>query len=94
MWKRKEKSGRLGNCSGGRFPPLYEPSPPKFHQQPGWQRPVAAATITSPPEKNSELADLPVIVLLSLVPAAHPASAQGHNDVIRNLDNTISPDDA
>jgi hypothetical protein len=34
------------------------------------------------------------IVLLSLVPAAHSASAQGHNDVIRNLDNTISPDDA
>jgi hypothetical protein len=34
------------------------------------------------------------ILLLSSVPAAHPAFAQGHNDVIRNLGNTISPDDA
>ena len=34
------------------------------------------------------------ILLLSSVPAAHPASAQGLNNVIRNLDNTISPDDA
>ena len=34
------------------------------------------------------------ILLLSSVPAAHPASAQGLNDVIRNLDNAISPDDA
>jgi len=34
------------------------------------------------------------ILLLSSVPAAHPAFAQGLNDVIRNLDNTISPDDA
>jgi hypothetical protein len=33
------------------------------------------------------------ILLLSSVPAAHLASVQGHNDVIRNLDNTISPDD-
>jgi hypothetical protein len=33
------------------------------------------------------------ILLLSSVPAAHPASAQGLNDVIRNLDNTIIPDD-
>jgi hypothetical protein len=34
------------------------------------------------------------ILLLSSVPAAHTAFAQGLNDVIRNLDNTISPDDA
>jgi hypothetical protein len=34
------------------------------------------------------------ILLLNSVPAAHLASVQGHNDVIRNLDNTISPDDA
>jgi hypothetical protein len=34
------------------------------------------------------------ILLLSSVPAVHLASVQGHNDVIRNLDNTISPDDA
>jgi hypothetical protein len=34
------------------------------------------------------------ILLLSPVRAAHPASAQGLNDVIRNLDNTIIPDDA
>jgi hypothetical protein len=33
------------------------------------------------------------ILLLSSVPAAHLASVQGHNDVIRNLNNTISPDD-
>ena len=33
------------------------------------------------------------ILLLSLITATHPASAQGHNDVIRNLDYTISPDD-
>jgi hypothetical protein len=32
------------------------------------------------------------ILLLSSVPAAHLASVQGHNDAIRNLDNTISPD--
>ena len=34
------------------------------------------------------------ILLLSSVPAAHLASVQGHNDVIRNLNNTISRDDA
>ena len=34
------------------------------------------------------------ILLLSSVPAAHLASVQGHNDVIRNLNKTISPDDA
>jgi hypothetical protein len=33
------------------------------------------------------------ILLLSSVPAARLASVQGHSDVIRNLDNTISPDD-
>ena len=33
-------------------------------------------------------------ILLSSVPAAHLASVQGHNDVIRNLNNTISSDDA
>jgi hypothetical protein len=33
------------------------------------------------------------ILLLSSIPAAHLASVPGHNDVIRNLDNTISPDD-
>jgi len=31
---------------------------------------------------------------LSTVPAAHPAFAQGHNDVILNLDNTFNPEDA
>jgi hypothetical protein len=34
-----------------------------------------------------------VILLLSSVPAAHLASVQGHNDVIRNFDNTVSLDD-
>ena len=31
---------------------------------------------------------------LSTVPVTHPAFAQGHNDVIRNLDNTFNPEDA
>jgi hypothetical protein len=31
------------------------------------------------------------ILLLSSVPAAHLASVQGHKDIIRNLDNTITP---
>jgi hypothetical protein len=34
------------------------------------------------------------IVLVSAIPGARPASAQGLNDVIRKLDNAISPDDA
>jgi hypothetical protein len=34
------------------------------------------------------------ILLLSSVPAAHLASVQGHKDIIRNLDNTISRDHA
>ena len=33
------------------------------------------------------------ILLLSSVPAAHLASVQGHNDVVRNLDDTISRED-
>jgi len=33
-------------------------------------------------------------LLVSTVPAAHPAFAQGHNDVILNLDNTFNPEDA
>jgi hypothetical protein len=34
------------------------------------------------------------ILLLSSIPAAQLASVQGHNDVIRNLNNTIGSDDA
>jgi Ni/Co efflux regulator RcnB len=34
------------------------------------------------------------IVLMTAIPVAHPASAQGLNDIVRNLNNTINPSDA
>jgi hypothetical protein len=34
------------------------------------------------------------IVLMTAIPAAHPASAQGLNDIVRNLNNTMNPSDA
>ena len=33
-------------------------------------------------------------VLMTAIPAAHPASAQGLNDIVRNLNNTMNPNDA
>jgi hypothetical protein len=61
MWERKEKSGRLGEYSGGRFRHYTSRLHQGFISTLGWQRPrrVAAATIMSTPTKNSELADLP-----------------------------------
>ena len=41
--------------------------------------------------RSRQLCAAGAILLLSSVRASHPASAQGRNDVIRNLDNTISP---
>ena len=35
-----------------------------------------------------------VIVLMTAIPVAHPASAQGLNDIVRNLNNTMNPNDA
>jgi hypothetical protein len=34
------------------------------------------------------------IVMMTVIPAAHPASAQGLNDIVRNLNNTMNPSDA
>jgi hypothetical protein len=34
------------------------------------------------------------IVLMTAIPVAHPASAQGLNDIVRNLNNTLNPSDA
>jgi hypothetical protein len=34
------------------------------------------------------------IVLMNAIPVAHPASAQGINDIVRNLNNTMNPNDA
>jgi Ni/Co efflux regulator RcnB len=34
------------------------------------------------------------IVLMTAIPVAHPASAQGLNDIVRNLNNTMNPSDA
>ena len=34
------------------------------------------------------------VVLMTAIPAAHPASAQGINDIVRNLNNTMNPNDA
>jgi hypothetical protein len=34
------------------------------------------------------------IVLMTAIPVAHRASAQGLNDIVRNLNNTINPSDA
>jgi hypothetical protein len=31
------------------------------------------------------------IVLMTAIPVAHPASAQGLNDIVRNLNNTMNP---
>jgi len=33
------------------------------------------------------------IVLMTAIPVAHPASAQGLNDIVRNLNNTMNPND-
>jgi hypothetical protein len=35
-----------------------------------------------------------VVVLMTAIPVAHPASAQGINDIVRNLNNTMNPNDA
>src|ERR1700682_43817 len=32
--------------------------------------------------------------LMSVIPVAHPASAQGLNDIVRNLNNTMNPNGA
>jgi hypothetical protein len=32
-------------------------------------------------------------VLMTAIPAAHPASAQGLNDIVRNLNDTMNPND-
>ena len=34
------------------------------------------------------------VVLMTAIPVAHPASAQGINDIVRNLNNTMNPNDA
>lgn len=34
------------------------------------------------------------VVLMTGIPVAHLASAQGINDIVRNLNNTINPNDA
>jgi Ni/Co efflux regulator RcnB len=34
------------------------------------------------------------IALMIALPVAHPASAQGLNDIVRNLNNTMNPGDA
>ena len=34
------------------------------------------------------------VVLMIAIPVAHPASAQGINDIVRNLNNTMNPNDA
>jgi Ni/Co efflux regulator RcnB len=34
------------------------------------------------------------VVLMTGIPVAHPASAQGINDIVRNLNNTMNPNDA
>src|SRR5271165_2047845 len=34
------------------------------------------------------------IALMTAIPVAHPASAQGLNDIVRNLNNTMNPGDA
>jgi hypothetical protein len=34
------------------------------------------------------------IALMSATPASHPAFAQGLNDIVRNLNNTMNPNDA
>jgi hypothetical protein len=34
------------------------------------------------------------IVLMTAIPVAHPASAQSINDIVRNLNNTMNPNDA
>ena len=34
------------------------------------------------------------VVLMTAIPVAHPASAQGLNDIVRNLNNTMNPNDA
>jgi len=44
--------------------------------------------------RSSLLCAAGAILPLNSVSAAHPASAQGLNDVIRNLDNAIKPGDA
>ena len=31
--------------------------------------------------------------LMTVIPVAHPASAQGLNDIVRNLNNTMNPND-
>ena len=31
---------------------------------------------------------------MTAIPVAHPASAQGINDIVRNLNNTMNPNDA
>jgi Ni/Co efflux regulator RcnB len=33
------------------------------------------------------------VVLMTAIPVAHPASAQGLNDIVRNLNNTMNPND-
>jgi len=33
------------------------------------------------------------IVLMTAIPLAHPASAQGLNDIVRSLNNTMNPND-
>ena len=32
--------------------------------------------------------------LMTVIPVAHPASAQGLNDIVRNLNNTMNPNGA
>ena len=34
------------------------------------------------------------VVLMTAIPVAHPAFAQGINDIVRNLNNTMNPNDA
>src|SRR5580704_10120189 len=34
------------------------------------------------------------VVMITAIPVAHPASAEGINDIVRNLNNTMNPNDA
>jgi Ni/Co efflux regulator RcnB len=50
--------------------------------------------MTTPSMRAKLLYAAASVVLMTAFPAAHPASAQGLNDIVRNLNNTMNPNDA
>jgi Ni/Co efflux regulator RcnB len=50
--------------------------------------------VTTPSMRARLFRTAAAVVLMTAVPAAHAACAQGLNDIVRNLNNTMNPNDA